>query len=227
MELAKVRFVAAFFVSLHKNAIFVLPIKNILLMGSYISACGVKSAEIKAIFGSKDKTLLQKIRANKTFQYNVNETPETIQALTEMIMGNPYTLEGYHYSYTFIGICKTFGTELPYDEDIKSGYCTSLIDRALLEDWGIEVSIDFELFPKKCFPSHLIKKTYEPMISLLDEEHLKALANLLDKVHKTPEEIDILKKEDEKGYAYYDIMGLKENIAFCLENKLDMALFCY
>ena len=65
------------------------------------------------------------------------------------------------------------------------------------------------------------------MISLLDEECLKALANLLDKVHKTPEEIDILKKEDEKGYAYYDIMGLKENIAFCLENKLDMALFCY
>ena len=196
-------------------------------MGSYISACGVKTPEIKAIFGSKDKTLLQKIKANKTFQYNVNETPETTQALTEMIMGNPYTLEGYHYGYTFIGICKAFGTELPYDEDIKSGYSTSLIDRVLLEDWGIEVSIDFELFPKKCFPSHLIKKTYEPMISLLDEEHLKALANLLDKVHKTPEEIDVLIKEDEKGYAYYDIMGLKENIAFCLENKLDMALFCY
>ena len=127
-------------------------------MGSYISACGVKTAEIKAIFGSKDKTLLQKIKANKTFQYNVNETPETIQALTEMIMGNPYTLEGYHYGYTFIGICKAFGTELPYDEDIKSGYFTSLIDRVLLEDWGIEMSIDFELFPKKCFPSHLIKK---------------------------------------------------------------------
>ena len=46
-------------------------------MGSYISACGVKTPEIKAIFGSKDKTLLQKIKANKTFQYNVNETPET------------------------------------------------------------------------------------------------------------------------------------------------------
>ena len=65
------------------------------------------------------------------------------------------------------------------------------------------------------------------MISLLDEERLKALANLLDKVHKTPEEIDILIKEDEKSYTYYDIMGLKENITFCLENKLDMALFCY
>ena len=51
--------------------------------------------------------------------------------------------------------------------------------------------------------------------------------DILDKVHKTPEEIDVLIKEDEKGYAYYDIMGLKENITFCLENKLDMALFCY
>ena len=28
-------------------------------MGSYISACGVKTPEIKTIFGSKDKTLLQ------------------------------------------------------------------------------------------------------------------------------------------------------------------------
>ena len=118
---------------------------------------GVKTPEIKAVFGSKDEALLQKVKANKTFQYNVNETPKNTQALSEMIMDTPYTLKGYHYGYTFIGICKAFGTELPYDEDIKSGYFTSLIDRALSEDWGIEVSIDFELFPKKCFPSHLIK----------------------------------------------------------------------
>ena len=126
-------------------------------MGYYIFTYGVKTPEIKAVFGSKDEAFLQKVKANDIFQNYAEQNQETSQALIDIIMGNPYSLEDYHYGYTFIGICKAFGTELPYDEDIKSGYCTSLIDRALLEDWGIEVSIDFELFPKKCFPSHLIK----------------------------------------------------------------------
>ena len=58
---------AAFFVSLNKNAIFVLSIKNILLMGYYMFAYGVNTPEIKAVFGSKDEALLQKVKANDTF----------------------------------------------------------------------------------------------------------------------------------------------------------------
>ena len=34
-------------------------------------------------------------------------------------------------------------------------------------------------------------------------------------------------EEEDKGYSYEHIIGLKENITFCLENKLDMALFCH
>ena len=64
---------AAFFVSLHKNAIFVLSIKNILLMGYYMFAYGVKTPEIKAVFGSKDEALLQKVKANDIFQNYTEE----------------------------------------------------------------------------------------------------------------------------------------------------------
>ena len=33
--------------------------------------------------------------------------------------------------------------------------------------------------------------------------------------------------DEEKGFAYEHIMGLKENIAFCLNNQLDMIAFCH
>ena len=51
-------------------------------------------------------------------------------------------------------------------------------------------------------------------------------------MHKTPEEIEDLidnetEEEEDKGYSYEHIMGLKENIAFCLENGLDMVAFCH
>ena len=47
------------------------------------------------------------------------------------------------------------------------------------------------------------------------------------KVHKTEDEIEAMLDgdDDEKGFAYEAIMGLKENIDFCLKNKLDMVVF--
>jgi hypothetical protein len=33
--------------------------------------------------------------------------------------------------------------------------------------------------------------------------------------------------DQEKGFAYESIMGLKENINFCLKNGLDMVVFCH
>ena len=37
-------------------------------MGYYMFAYGVKTPEIKAVFGSKDEALLQKVKANDTFK---------------------------------------------------------------------------------------------------------------------------------------------------------------
>ena len=204
-------------------------------MGYYMFAYGVKTPEIKAVFGSKDEALLQKIKANDTFKNYADEDDdnETSKALTDIIMGNQYDEEGYIYGYAFIGICAALGVELPYNQEIKFWYETELISRVLLEDWNIKTEIDTELFPADHFHPFSIPEIDDfPMISLLDKEHLQALSDLLSKVHKTPEEIDDLiddetEEEEDKGYSYEHIMGLKENIAFCLENGLDMVAFCH
>ena len=204
-------------------------------MGYYMFAYGVKTPEIKAVFGSKDEALLQKVKANDTFRNYADgdDDNETIKALTDIIMGNQYNQEGYIYGYAFIGICATLGVELPYNQEIKFWYETELISRILLEDWNIKTEIDTELFPTDHFHPFSIPEIYDfPMISLLDKEHLQALSDLLSKVHKTPEEIEDLidgetEEEEDKGYSYEHIMGLKENIAFCLENGLDMVAFCH
>ena len=203
-------------------------------MGYYMFAYGVKTPEIKAVFGSKDEALLQKVKANDTFKNYADEDDdnETSKALTDIIMGNQYDEEGYIYGYAFIGICATLGIELPYNQEIKFWYETELISRILLEDWNIKTEIDTELFPADHFHPFSIPEIDDfPMISLLDKERLQALSDLLSKVHKTPEEIDDLidgeTEEEDKGYSYEHIMGLKENIAFCLENGLDMVAFCH
>ena len=204
-------------------------------MGYYMFAYGVKTPEIKAVFGSKDEALLQKVKANDTFKNYADEDDdnETSKALTDIIMGNQYDEEGYIYGYAFIGICATLGIELPYNQEIKFWYETELINRILLEDWNIKTEIDTELFPADHFHPFSIPEIDDfPMISLLDKERLQALSDLLSKVHKTPEEIDDLidgetEEEEDKGYSYEHIMGLKENIAFCLNNQLDMIAFCH
>ena len=204
-------------------------------MGYYMFAYGIKTPEIKAVFGSKNEVLLQKVKVNDTFKNYADgdDDNETIKALTDIIMGNQYDQEGYIYGYAFIGICATLGVELPYNQEIKFWYETELISRILLEDWNIKTEIDTELFPADHFHPFSIPEIDDfPMISLLDKKHLQALSDLLSKVHKTPEEIEDLidgetEEEEDKGYSYEHIIGLKENIAFCLENGLDMVAFCH
>ena len=199
-------------------------------MGYYIFTYGVKTPEIKAVFGSKNEAFLQKVKANDIFQNYAEQNQETSQALIDIIMGNPYSLEGYHYGYAFIGICATLGAELPYKQEIKLGYETELINQAIAEDYGIEIDIEAELFPADYadpFPLPIIADF--PLIDLLDKKRLEHIASLFAKVHKTESEIETMIEgdDDEKGFAYEAIMGLKENIDFCLENGLDMVAFCH
>ena len=201
-------------------------------MGYYMFAYGVKTPEIKAVFGSKDEALLQKVKANDTFKNYADEDDdnETSKALTDIIMGNQYDEEGYIYGYAFIGICAALGETLPQTQEIKLGYETDLINQVIAEDYGIEIDIETELFPADYadpFPLPLIADF--PMIDLLDKKRLEHLASLLAKVHKTESEIEAMLDGDdgEKGFAYEAIMGLKENIDFCLKNKLDMVVFCH
>ena len=201
-------------------------------MGYYMFAYGVKTPEIKAVFGSKDEALLQKVKANDTFKNYADEDDdnETSKALTDIIMGNQYDEEGYIYGYAFIGICAALGETLPQTQEIKLGYETDLINQVIAEDYGIEIDIETELFPTDYadpFPLPLIADF--PMIDLLDKKRLEHIASLFAKVHKTEDEIEAMLDGDdeEKGFAYEAIMGLKENIDFCLKNGLDMVVFCH
>ena len=201
-------------------------------MGYYMFAYGVKTPEIKAVFSSKDEVLLQKVKANDTFKNYADEDDdnETSKALTDIIMGNQYDEEGYIYGYAFIGICAALGETLPQTQEIKLGYETDLINQVIAEDYGIEIDIETELFPADYadpFPLPLIADF--PMIDLLDKKRLEHIASLFAKVHKTENEIETMIEGDdqEKGFAYESIMGLKENIDFCLKNGLDMVVFCH
>ena len=200
-------------------------------MGYYMFAYGVDTSELQATFASKDETLLAEVQKNEIFQNYAEEDEdnETTKALTDIIMGRPFDeKKGYTYGYAFIGICATLGKELPFSQEMKFWYETDLINQTLSEDYDIEVEIDTELFPEDHFhPFPLPEIEDFPMISLIDQERLKHLASLLEKVHKTKEEIEAMIEEDEKGFAYEHIMGLKENITFCLNNQLDMIAFCH
>ena len=200
-------------------------------MGYYMFAYGVNTSELQATFASKDETLLAEVQKNEIFQNYAeeDENNETTKALTDIIMGNPFDKKrGYTYGYAFIGICATLGKELPFTQEMKFWYETDLINQTLSEDYDIEVEIDTELFPEDHFhPFPLPEIEDFPMISLIDQDRLKHLDSLLENVHKTKEEIVAMIEEDEKGFAYEHIMGLKENIAFCLNNQLDMIAFCH
>ena len=120
---------------------------------------------------------------------------------------------------------------LPKIKDIHSVlFLKDKIRLGIGKDYGIEIDIETELFPVDYadpFPLPLIADF--PMIDLLDKKRLEHLASLLAKVHKTESEIEAMLDGDdgEKGFTYEAIMGLKENIAFCLENELDMVVFCH
>ena len=200
-------------------------------MGYYMFAYGVNTSELQATFASKDETLLAEVQKNEIFQNYAEEDEdnETTKALTDIIMGNPFDKKrGYTYGYAFIGICATLGKELPFTQEMKFWYETDLINQTLSEDYDIEVEIDTELFPEDHFhPFPLPEIEDFHMISLIDQDRLKHLDSLLENVHKTKEEIEAMIEENEKGFAYEHIMGLKENIAFCLNNQLDMIAFCH
>ena len=200
-------------------------------MGYYMFAYGVNTPELQATFASKNETLLAEVLKNEIFQNYAEEDDdnETTKALTDIIMGRPFDeKKGYTYGYAFIGICATLGKELPFTQEMKFWYETDLINQTLSEDYDIEVEIDTELFPEDHFhPFPLPEIEDFPMISLIDQDRLKHLDSLLENVHKTKEEIEAMIEEDEKGFAYEHIMGLKENIAFCLNNQLDMIAFCH
>jgi hypothetical protein len=205
-------------------------------MGLYIISFGIELAALKRAFASKDGALLEAICATDTFDgyasQDVSGAVTTEEALRQIIYGEPYDAQSASsYGYALICLCSYIGVELSGDADFKLGYVTDLIDKYLVDDFGVigiacaedllaEVP-DFGLPPVADFPN-------SGLLSLAD---IEGLHHQLASIHITDEQIDALLSEasedQERGFAYEGIKSLKDRIEYCYQHQLVLLSFCH
>ena len=203
-------------------------------MGYYIFSLGIKTDQIQKAFGSKDDALLGEVENNPIFQNYVDndfgDNITTEQALVHLINGKPMDKKvSYAYGYATIGLCATLGTELPYVQEIKSGYETDLINKVLAEDFGIaDFKIEEVLLADNSHPFPLPKIEDWPVIGLVRGHQLKSLGDKLNRLNITDDQIEELSDDpDEKGFAYEHLKGITDNVNFCIQNNIDLVSFCH
>ena len=206
-------------------------------MGYYFFSWGIKTEEIKAVFGCKDKTIIDKVKASDTFDnYNENDHSgiSVATALKDIITGDNYNEEaGYQYGYAVICICAALGSELPYSQEIKMWHETDFINKYLSESFGIQnMVIEEEFFADNTNPFQIPKIEDWPMIGLVKHAGLLLLKERLKNINITDEEIEELENSndedgEEKGFAFQHIKGIIENIDYCIENNLDLINFSH
>ncbi len=84
-------------------------------------------------------------------------------------MGNPLHPRANHvYGYALIGICATLGRELPHTQEIKLGYETDYINKALSEDFKLrDFNIEDALFADNSNPFPVPEIEDWPLIGVL------------------------------------------------------------
>lgn len=208
-------------------------------MGYYIFSYGINTAEVLKVFGSGDQGLRERIEQNEVFQGYAEDDWDDFdtnleQALAHIILGNPMHARANHvYGYALIGICAALGKELPHTQEIKLGYETDFINKALAEDFKLDgFKLEETLFAADRNPFPIPPITDWPLIGVLKLEDVIKLREALNTVTITEERIEALtesedEEEEEKGYAYEHIKGILENIDFCIQHSLDLISFCH
>jgi hypothetical protein len=204
-------------------------------MGYYIFSFGIKTDEILKAFNSKDESLQSEVQENEVFQNYADFEVDGFgtkpdKALVDIIQGRHFdSKSNYAYGYAVIGLCATLGEGLPYGQEIKLGYETDLINKVLVEDFGInDLKVEERLFVDNSHPFPIPKIEDWPLIGLVKHEHLAELKNKLASVNITEEQIEELEDDpDEKGFAYEHLKGILENVNFCFDNNLDLISFCH
>jgi hypothetical protein len=208
-------------------------------MGYYIFSCGIKTDKVKSVFGCKDPNILESVKESESFDNYKDFLPEGMKttpekAVENIINGDQYdTKSNFAYGYAVICICKSFGDELPYTQEIKLGYETDFINKFLKESFGVKDCVLEEImFADNSNPFDIPKIDDWPLIGLLTNSDLKKLMEKLKSIEITDEEILELENgegedDEEKGFAYQHIKGVIENIDYCIQNNLDMISFCH
>lgn len=202
-------------------------------MGMYIFSKAIDCGQVMAAFGSKDKTLFEKVKQTTTYDcYNSQPFDNAIlleEALHHIIYGEPFIAESAHiYGYAFIALCAAQGREVPYTQDLKLGYETELVTSYLATDFGIDgVVVEDYLFedsPAKELP----KRDDFPILGIIPHDRLENLFSKLPDISLTEEELeDLFDEDDDKGCAYEAIIGIRKNLKFCMDSGLDLVSFCH
>jgi hypothetical protein len=199
-------------------------------MGYYIFSFGINTEHIQKAFGSRNKALVEEVERNDIFQnYADNDFGDGItaeQALSELIQGDVTQKDfGYAYGYATIGLCATLGKELPYTEEIKLGVETDLINSILAEELHLkDFKIEEVLLADNSHPFPLPAIEDWPAIGLVRLEQLHFLYNKLSASNDSKRE---LMHSEEREYAYEHLVGIRDNVEFCIQNKLDLVSFCH
>lgn len=206
-------------------------------MGYYFFSFGIKTEELKSVFGCKDNSILNKIKESDLFE-NYNENGHSGvsvgTALKDIITGDNFNQEaGYQYGYAVICICECLGSELPYTQEIKLGYETDFINKCFSESFDVQnLVIEEELLADNTNPFKIPKIEDWPMIGLVKHARLLQLKERFKNINITDEQIEELENSEEedneeKGFAYQHIKGIIENIDYCINNNLDLITFAH
>lgn len=207
-------------------------------MGYYIYGEAIDVDSIVKVLGSKDQNLYtgitEKIKSGLQDYSSVDNGLDIDQALHSIIFGESYNKKFAHmYAYAFIEICNYLGKDLPYQQELKLGYETDLVDRYLNEDFDIDLKIvDFLFIAGDIDFLNLPEVEDWPVVGILQKDRIEKLLSILDPIDIDKNEIENLWDSDDeegedKACAYGAIMGLKQNLKFCKENSLSLAIFCH
>ena len=204
-------------------------------MGYHIFSFGIKTTNIISTFGSKNPKLQHIVEENHIFKNYENNDFQGVKtslkvALQDIVQGNKYDIDaGFIYGYALIGLCATLGTTPPYNQEIKLGYDTDLINSVLEDDFELNnFNIEDTFFPEKKHPFPIPKIADFPIIGLIKYSDLANISKKLSALNITQENIDELQDDpDEREFAYEHLKGILENVNFCLKNNLDLISFCH
>ena len=136
------------------------------------------------------------------------------------------------------------------NEELKNKILKSKDFKSLEEEWFEGIETDYiEQFLKKDFeikeeiidvlfwnPADFFIKEQDdmPIFGIVELELLKKYQNIFSKLDSiTEQKLNQLEEEmddeesEEKFYAYEHLKWIKENIDFCVKNKLDLIVFMY
>ncbi len=206
-------------------------------MGYYILSYGFNTSEFKSTFGSNDSNIINTIAQTESFKrykdFIDNQYDFTLQkALNTLIDGETCGEKfDFAYRYAFVCLCEGLGDKLPYANEIKYGYETDLINNYLKTEFAFDnFEIEKKLLDIKHFSIKILSLDKFPMMGagLILTAELIELKNKFDKIDISDTEIEKVFEEnnDELGHTLKHIMGIKNNVEFCLNNKLDLISFC-